>query len=112
MPVTWETNWLKVPVIDVINNKVIENTEEAKQYRKGMILSLGNMTLLSQEVNSAVGNKSFSDKKPDYKQYGYSITITNNDIVVKYMDKKKQWDELAIIKRENELKEELKKMLA
>jgi uncharacterized protein with ParB-like and HNH nuclease domain len=110
MPVTWETNWLKVPVIDVNNDKVIDNSEEAKQYRKGMILSLGNMTLLSQEVNSAVGNKAFEDKKNDYKQYGYTITITNNDIIVQYMDKKKQWDERAIIKRENELKEELKKM--
>ncbi len=111
MPVTWETNWSNIPVYDVNKNEIIQNSEEAKQYRKAMILSLGNMTLLSQEVNSAVGNKSFTDKKDDYKKYGYTITITNDDIVEKIMNKKIQWNERTIYKRECALKEELTKML-
>lgn len=110
MPVTWETNWSDVDVIDLNTNKKIENIEEARIYRKKAILSLGNMTLLISNVNSAVGNKSFEKKKPDYKLYGDNLSITKLDIIQNIMDKNIQWNEVEIKKRESNLKNELKRM--
>jgi uncharacterized protein DUF1524 len=57
----------------------------------------GNLALLQQSINSEIGNKSFSDKKPFLEQSSFTLT--------QKIALKSTWDVAAIDERQVELAE-------
>ena len=115
MPKAWEKHWSNVPSYkyDDGNNEFQQVTVYAEfiEHRKNMISSIGNMTLLTAGLNSAIGNASFAEKivgngKYDgYKKYVGSLTIAQEIVTV--FEQNKQWDEKNIIERNRTLFTEL-----
>lgn len=115
MPKAWEKHWSKVPSyrFDEEENIFKQVTEYSNviENRKNMIVSIGNMTLLTSGLNSAIGNSSFGEKilgngKYDgYKKYVGSLTVAQD--IVELYEQKKQWDERDIISRNIEIFNEL-----
>ncbi len=111
MPIKWEEHWSNVKCVDD-DNKVLHNSEKAKQRRVEKITSLGNMTLLSSSLNNALKNSSFKKKiegdgeKKGLKEYA-SLSITQKDIIENVYNKGKEWNEAEITKREKALADEI-----
>jgi len=114
MPIKWEENWKSVSYVDSENNK-LPNNEKSKQKRIEKITSIGNMTLLSSNLNSAISNGSFKkkiegdeDKKNGYGLEHYaSLSITKDDIIENVYKKGKEWNEATIAEREQALINEI-----
>lgn len=109
MPKKWEPNWSSVPIVE---NGVIldQNSEKGMLFRKSMIQSLGNKTLLTSSLNSTVKNSCFRDKvngindnKPGYKKHT-SLLLTQE--LVKGAETDMTWDEAHIAKRLDQLYKE------
>jgi uncharacterized protein with ParB-like and HNH nuclease domain len=78
MPVKWETNWTDR-----------EMTQEEKADRTRKLKTLGNLTLVTKRLNSAMQNAGWSDKKLHLRPNS-SLKMTTD-----YLDKEK-WDEATI----------------
>lgn len=61
MPQKWEEFWKDVPYVDENGNQLPDN-DESKIKRYAKVYSLGNMTLLSGRLNSAISNDIFKKK--------------------------------------------------
>jgi hypothetical protein len=111
MPQKWEEYWSAVPVY---NESGAEETdkEKAKLIRYQMIYSLGNMTLLNSRLNTSLRNYIFEKKiegeprKKGIRHYS-ELWITKDDILNKYDNGEKVWNEVSILKREEALCTEL-----
>lgn len=107
MPQKWTSFW-GVEEIKVYNDdgSIEENPEKAAQIRTQSISSIGNMTLLTSNLNSTLRNLQFSLKvegqgrRKGIKEYS-SLSITK-EIVCEY-DQNKIWDERSIRERTNRL---------
>ena len=111
MPQKWEEYWNinACPVLSVATQEVITDEEEAKEVRSAAIYELGNMTLLSSNLNSALRNYEFARKitgekrKKGIKDYA-SLDITKD--IVKIYENGKSWSEEQIRKRTEGLTKE------
>lgn len=109
MPKKWEPNWSNVPIVE--NGVVLDNnSEKGMLFRKTMIQSIGNKTLLTSSLNSTVKNSCFRDKingindnKPGYKKHT-SLLLTQE--LVKAAETDMSWDEAHIAKRLDKLYKE------
>lgn len=116
MPKSWQKYWSDVPLVKRDGspyvteggNEITVAMFEGQRIRKNHIESLGNMTLLSQNLNSSIRNNTFQkkiegegDKKPGYRKYT-TLYITK-EIVDQYDNGMKKWDEVEIEKRSEEL---------
>lgn len=115
MPIKWEEHWSNVKCVDD-DNKVLHNSEKAKQRRVEKITSLGNMTLLNGRLNTVISNSSFKKKiegregkkvsDKGMKEYS-SLSITKKDIIENVYNNGKEWNEAEITKREKALADEI-----
>jgi uncharacterized protein with ParB-like and HNH nuclease domain len=83
MPKKWEENWGE-PEFD----------ELAKYKRNQKLLTLGNLTLITKNLNSKLRNQAWADKKKTLKEYS-SLKMTTA-----FLDKE-QWNENTIEERAN-----------
>lgn len=111
MPQKWEDHWTCVPVKDD-NGTVITVNDQAKRIRQSKIYSIGNMTLLTSSLNSALRNYTFEKKvigegkKKGIKSYA-DLSITKDDIVDLFDKGDHVWDEIKISNRTNILTMEI-----
>lgn len=85
LPKKWETNW-----------KISGMTDDAKATRNRKLKTLGNLTLVTQQLNSKMRNASWLQKKKLLEQYGM-LTITTDYL------KLDLWNEVAIDDRAEDL---------
>lgn len=83
MPKKWEENWGEPDFDDL-----------AKYKRKQKLLTLGNLTLITKNLNSKLRNQAWDDKKKTLKEYS-SLKMTTA-----FLDKE-QWNEDTIEERAN-----------
>ena len=88
MPQKWETNW---PLVTV-DAEIVAN-------RKRLLHSIGNLTLVTQNFNSALSNEAFSVKRSEIVT---TSLLTLNAYFQKFGDKD-VWDEQQITMRAKEL---------
>jgi len=80
------------------------NGEETAEERRGRLLhSFGNLTLLTQELNSSVSNGPFTSKRPEIAKQ--SVLRLNT-----YFQDAMTWDEAEIAKRGEKLLEQAKRI--
>ena len=70
----------------------IAKSEEAQQRRRHLVDSIGNLTLVSRKLNSALSNGPFDKKRSKLNEY--SVMLMNKDI-----EKKRRWSEDDIVRR-------------
>lgn len=87
MPKKWETNW-----------KVAGMNDDQKAARNRKLKTLGNLTLVTQQLNSKMRNSSWKKKKDLLKKYGM-LTITTDYLGLS------DWDEAEIEQRAKDLAE-------
>jgi len=111
MPKKWTTHWGSVTV-HYDSKEYLTNSEEGRNIRNEQIQSLGNMTLLTSNLNSSVKNGTFEIKingcgpgKPGYNKFT-SLYLTKA-IVDQYNYGDKIWDERKIQQRTKELCEKI-----
>lgn len=111
MPQKWEEYWKNMPKKYKPDGSEM-SIEEASKDRNEKINWIGNMTLLTSSLNSALRNYDFEKKmngegrKKGIRAYA-SLSITKDDIVEPYDKGDKNWDEDKIIKRTNKLEKEI-----
>jgi hypothetical protein len=107
MPQDWLENW---PLPDgskgMTFQEALESEEgnpvaEGTMRRNSMLQTFGNLTILTQPLNSAVSNSAWKDKKPQLLQ---SSLLPINQQLVSY----ETWDEETIERRGKELFERAK----
>jgi uncharacterized protein with ParB-like and HNH nuclease domain len=118
MPVKWSPKWDSVSLLnddgtqekDEDGNEINILTDAGKNIREKHIYSIGNMTLLTQNLNSSIRNNIYSVKmdgngvkKPGYKAHS-SLYLTA-ELIKKYYDGDTAWDERHIRARTKELYE-------
>jgi len=107
LPQKWEEYWSTVDVIDSSGN-IITDREVAKRERYTKIYSIGNMTLLNSSLNTSLRNYEFSRKiegegrKRGIRHYA-DLGITRFDILDKYDNGDKIWNEQKINERTADL---------
>jgi uncharacterized protein with ParB-like and HNH nuclease domain len=92
LPQTWETNW---PLLN----------DETEQSRRSMVHVLGNMTLLTQKLNSKVSNGAWLGKEGKAAALRQQSTLLLNRDLTE--DSSQQWTTNAIAERTRELTESL-----
>ena len=109
MPKDWSKYWsfTSVPSVDASTGECVTDVVEAEKMRKRHINSLGNMTLITKEFNSALKNKCFNDKRLGYGKYkGYKsnsslyltkMIIDNFDAGIAHWDEKEINNRLIIL---------------
>lgn len=109
MPKKWETHWSSIQIVDG-EDALDMQLEESKQYRKQMIESIGNKTLLTCNLNSSIRNAAYDKKisgdgykKPGYKSH--TMLLLTKELVTLY-ESDNIWDENRIAKRANALFDE------
>lgn len=111
MPVKWEDHWATVPEKKKADGSDM-SYEEAKKDRYEKIYWIGNMTLLTSSLNSALRNFSFEKKmngdgrKRGIRDYS-SLSITRGDIVEPYEKDRVPWNEDKIAVRNSKLTDEI-----
>jgi hypothetical protein len=85
MPKKWEENWSDVDLDDL-----------SKFKRKQKILTIGNLTLITKNLNSKLRNQSWVNKKQTLKEYS-SLKMTTSFLELD------TWDEESISDRANQL---------
>ncbi len=111
MPQKWEEHWSIVPVRNDDGTTIID-TEQAKRIRVSKIYSIGNMTLLTSSLNSALRNYPFEKKvlgegkKKGIKSYA-DLSVTKDDIVDVFDGGDRIWDEIKIQNRTIALTKEI-----
>lgn len=86
MPKAWTENWT-----------IKDKSTEAKNRRNQKLLTLGNLTIITKNLNSKLRNRSWKNKIADLKQYS-ALPITTNYTGLS------EWNETEIDKRANDLK--------
>jgi len=111
MPQKWEEHWKDIP--KKYNADGSEMTdEEAKKDRYSKVYWIGNMTLLTSSLNSALRNYVFEKKmngegrKKGIKAYA-DLSITKDDIVTPFENGDSVWDENKIIARTDNIGKEI-----
>lgn len=110
MPQKWEENWKKLPYVNIKGEKISET--EGKSNRQKMVYSIGNMTLLTGKLNTAIQNNNFkvkmegSSKRKGVKAYA-ELSITSIDIVEKIYNAHKEWNEYQCLQRQIALTTEI-----
>ena len=114
MPRSWQRHWGPIPIVDSDGNNYTADSEEGVAYRDSHIQSLGNMTLLTTNLNSSIRNAGFSTKvegegetRPGYKAYS-SLCVTAE--VITHYDLNKVWNESSIKERTDKLYVEIIKL--
>lgn len=99
MPVAWETHWPlpdgRIAKTD-LERIIADDPDEEADKRDHVIHTIGNLTLLTQPLNSAIQNSAWSDKKPEIT--GQSALALNREFL-----ERETWDENAIEERGREL---------
>lgn len=107
LPQNWLENWLLPDGSKGMTSHEIHESEEenliakATSRRNSMLQTFGNLTILTQPLNSAVSNSAWKEKKPQLLQ---SSLLPINQQLVSY----ETWDEEAIERRGKELFERAK----
>ncbi len=106
MPQSWAKNWLLKNGTKVLREEYWEAREEGQQLddnarnlmeeRQVIIDTIGNLTLVTLPLNSAVSNGSWEEKKPEFDKE--SVLRINRDII-----KEAKWDEDTIKARSEKL---------
>jgi uncharacterized protein with ParB-like and HNH nuclease domain len=92
MPKKWESSWR-------LNDKY------TKEQRNKLLLTLGNLTILTKKLNTSISNSDWDIKKNGKNSHKGLIEYANGiAIFSKYLQKEK-WDEEMIIERATELKD-------
>jgi hypothetical protein len=92
MPKKWRNNWSAASL-----------TEEEKNNRDHMLLTLGNLTLITSKLNTSISDSNWEKKKRGTNTHGGLIKYAQSlDTFSKYMDKDK-WNESVISERGEEL---------
>ncbi len=94
MPVRWETAWPAPAEVEVVDGH-----ESAIEQRNRVIHTFGNLTLLTQALNSSVSNGPYATKRPEIAQQ--SLIRINT-----WFQDAETWDEAAIRTRGRRLFEE------
>jgi len=111
MPQRWEEYWYNVPEKKKADGSQM-TAEEAKKDRQDKVYWLGNMTLLTSSLNSALRNYVFEKKvngeerKKGMKAYG-ALSITQDDIVSMFEKGAVVWDESRIMERTDVFAQEI-----
>ena len=114
MPQKWEEYWKDMPKKYKPNGSEM-SIEEATKDRNEKIYWIGNMTLLTSSLNSALRNYAFEKKingeerKKGIRAYA-DLSITKDDIIIPFDNGDKIWDEAKIIERTQKLEEEIKQI--
>ena len=111
MPQKWEEHWKVIPrKYNADGSEMID--EEAKKDRDSKVYWIGNMTLLTSSLNSALRNYVFEKKmngegrKKGIKAYS-DLSITKDDIVTPFENGDTVWDENKIIARTANIENEV-----
>jgi hypothetical protein len=111
MPQKWEQYWTDLPEKCDASGGIM-GPDDAKTDRYQKVYWLGNMTLLTSSLNSALRNYEFQKKmagdgrKKGIKAYA-TLSITKDDIVEPFDRGDTIWDETKIAKRTDELSKEV-----
>lgn len=111
MPKKWEEYWKDIPKKYKPDGTEMTE-EEAKLDRNEKINWIGNMTLLTTNLNSALKNLRFEKKiegegrKKGIRKYA-DLSITKDDIIDPYDNGDKNWDEKKIEERTEKLTKEI-----
>jgi len=111
MPQKWEEHWKDIPKKHNADGSEMTD-EEAKKDRSNKVYWIGNMTLLTSSLNSALRNYVFEKKmngegrKKGMKAYAY-LSITKDDIVTPFENDNIVWDENKIIARTANIEKEI-----
>ena len=93
MPKKWRNNWDK-------DNKL---SELEKKERDRIILTFGNLTIITKQLNSSIRDSDWTTKKSGGgKNKGLSEYAVGIEIFSKYLQKE-NWDEICIKERAEEL---------
>ena len=87
MPVSWGENWPLPGKID---------DEMEKQNRNGLVHTIGNLTLVTQKLNSSLSNSAWESKR--HALLAHSVMNMNSELM-----NKSAWDEKAILRRNGEM---------
>ena len=87
MPVSWGEYWLLPDDID---------KEQAKQNRNGLIHTIGNLTLITQKLNSSLSNASWENKR--HALLAHSVMNMNSELMNEFT-----WDESSILCRSRDM---------
>lgn len=94
MPQKWEANWSLIPAegSDAVDLNAVKTDEKAAAARDRDIQTFGNLTLLTQKLNSSVSNGPFDSKRNQ---------ITENSALRlnRYFINLEKWDEDSILDR-------------
>lgn len=107
MPQSWQEHWDNMPVKLKPDGKNM-SAEEAENDRYDKIYWIGNMTLLTTNLNSALRNFKYDVKmrgegrKKGIKSYA-DLVITKEDLVIPFDNGDVNWDEQKIVDRTNVL---------
>ncbi|NLA42895.1 DUF262 domain-containing protein [Candidatus Saccharibacteria bacterium] len=94
MPKKWENNWGKL------------DDQEQVDYRNSKLLTLGNLTIITQSLNATIRDASWRDKlQGDTKKHGGLIAYSSGIQLFSDLIQKEKWDESAIEERANYLYE-------
>lgn len=110
MPQKWEENWGSLPYVNTKGEKI--DAAEGKVNRQKMVYSIGNMTLLTGKLNTAIQNKEFqkkmegTKKRKGVKAYA-ELSITSVDIVENIYNAHKVWNEYQCFLRQIALTREV-----
>lgn len=110
MPQKWEENWGSLPYVNAKGEKI--DATEGKVNRQKMVYSIGNMTLLTGKLNTAIQNKEFekkmegTKKRKGVKAYA-ELSITSVDIVENIYNAHKVWNEYQCFLRQIALTREV-----
>jgi uncharacterized protein with ParB-like and HNH nuclease domain len=102
MPQKWEEYWKDIPD-KILHDGTAMNAEDSKKDRYNKVYWIGNMTLLTSKLNTALRNYVFENKmegeggKKGIKAYA-DLSITK-EIVSAYDNGRKVWNESDILKR-------------
>ena len=90
LPQTWQTHW---PLPD--NN----NEHEVHQNRNQLLHTIGNLTLVTGQLNSVASNAPWKDKREILEEH--SVLYLNRNLLAEYGDT--TWDEQTITTRSREI---------
>ncbi|HEY3637232.1 MAG TPA: DUF262 domain-containing HNH endonuclease family protein [Rhizomicrobium sp.] len=102
MPEAWVENWpladgsIGLTALDMLIDESSDDRTKESQERNELVQTMGNLTILSQPLNSAQSNSSWNDKRPELMIH--SLLPINQQLATSAI-----WDERAILSRGREL---------
>lgn len=108
MPQKWEENWKNVQCFDFDsqgNYMPFNYIDDVREIRKRKIYSIGNMTLLTGKLNTAIGNGPIEQKIVEIDRFASTLSVTKD--VIELYNKNLTWNEKLINQRAEEIFSEL-----